>query len=303
MASPHYSTGTMAHANDADFRAWYIALRAMLLDVGWVAAETNLDTATMTRPGASTVAGYEVFYLNDSLHGTAPIYLKLEPGTGTATTTPAVWMTVGIGTDGAGTVASPIKTTRVVCAPTGTATTGTNDRYAVGPLGADGVDGLAWVNFNNPASGSQGFVTFGVFRTCDSNGEPTAEGCVVYHRGTSGGTNPTVQALRCASPAQVFAADTGANFHCIPHGVSSTKVGLAIQPLPHWMPCPTFRPVRGICTYVATLATPEMAYGTPVDFTLFGVSAMKWMPLGPAIGNFGGSSTYGYALAWGPPDA
>jgi hypothetical protein len=98
---------------DAEFRAWGKDMSDALTAVGIpkTGDTGQIDWTTVTRPGTTnTSAGYEIRYLNDSMHGTAPVYIKLEWGTSTVTTTPAVWISTGSITNGAGTLSGDTTT-------------------------------------------------------------------------------------------------------------------------------------------------------------------------------------------------
>lgn len=284
-----FSTGTMAHSDDATFRAWGSAFAAILAAIGLVqTADTGqINWTTVLRPTTNTAAGYEVWRFDDDLQATAPIFLKIEYGTGSSTTAPSIWLTVGVGSDGAGTITNPTKTTRVQASATGTPSASTLERHACH------TDGAAWIVFH---ANSSTLSTLGFFigRTCDTTGAPTAEGCVVYTRPTSTGAVP-VQALRFASPATVFAVSTASFAVCFPHGVTSSLDGTTKQLPNHWMPCPTWRPVFGLIGCL----TSEFTRGTSFPHIPFGLTERTWMPLGdisglgnaPAAGN-------GVALIW-----
>ena len=88
-----------AHGLRSTLHDWFVIGLVQTSDTG------QIDTATVTRPITAITAGYETFRFNDSLQGIAPMFMKLEFGSGDNTpVTPAMWVTVGTGTDGAGTV-------------------------------------------------------------------------------------------------------------------------------------------------------------------------------------------------------
>ncbi len=87
----------------ANFRAWALFLHDLFL-LGWVkTADTGQVTiASMAvTSAAQQVAGYNIFRTNDGL---SPVYVKLEYGSGATNGYPAIWITVGTGTDGAGNI-------------------------------------------------------------------------------------------------------------------------------------------------------------------------------------------------------
>ena len=120
------STNTaIDHTSDAGFRTWVAEIITQLLAVGLTqTADTGqINTASVTRPAINTMAGYAIFRFNDTLHATNPIFLKLQFGTGGSTTTPAMQLQVGRGSNGSGTLTG-LTTANVAClmntAPTST---------------------------------------------------------------------------------------------------------------------------------------------------------------------------------------
>lgn len=98
---------TFKQTTDAEFRAWVVAVKTAWLAAGWTqTADTGqIDTATVLTPsGTNQSRGYIIAQLND---GVSPaVYCKLEFGSGSATTTPALWFTLGLATNGAGTLSA-----------------------------------------------------------------------------------------------------------------------------------------------------------------------------------------------------
>lgn len=105
-------TITFLQTTDAEFRAWVADIIDQLNDIGLTQTSDTgqIDTVTVNRPGATnTQAGYAVFRFNDTQQTNAPIFIKVGFGTGAATTTPSIWITVGKNTDGAGTLSNIIR--------------------------------------------------------------------------------------------------------------------------------------------------------------------------------------------------
>lgn len=99
------------NTSDATFRAWGSALSAALAAVGMVkTADTGqINWATVVKPAAvNTQSGYEVWRFNDALQATAPLYVRIGYGSGSNTLHPSLWFTCGKGSDGAGTITSPL---------------------------------------------------------------------------------------------------------------------------------------------------------------------------------------------------
>ncbi len=101
-------TLTADNSTDAAFRAWGSAISGAIAGLGMVqTADTGqVNWTTVLKPsGSNQVVGYEIWRFADALQATAPIYFKLEYGSNVVgATTPGVRITVGTGSDGAGTI-------------------------------------------------------------------------------------------------------------------------------------------------------------------------------------------------------
>ena len=100
---------------DANFRLWGGGLSNAIQAVGLVrTADTGqINWSTVTRPLAdSAMQGYEIFRFNDTLQSTAPIFLKIEYGSGDyGASCPSFKTTIGKGTDGAGNITGVLHAT------------------------------------------------------------------------------------------------------------------------------------------------------------------------------------------------
>ena len=90
----------------ADFRLWVTNYRAALTAAGFVRTSDTgqIDPTTVALPTSQTVGGYEIWRFNDAAQATYPIFFKLEYGMGYTSGTPGFWLTVGTGSNGAGTI-------------------------------------------------------------------------------------------------------------------------------------------------------------------------------------------------------
>lgn len=112
MTTTTWST-VFTNNSDANFRAWGGGLSTALAAVGMVKTSDTgqINWTTVTAPLASnTQQGYEIWRFNDSLQATAPIFLRIGYGSGSAAATPSLWMTIGKASDGAGTITGVIQT-------------------------------------------------------------------------------------------------------------------------------------------------------------------------------------------------
>ena len=175
MANTSLTNTACDHTSTAGFRAWGLELHNQLASVGLTnTADTGqVNWATVTVPGINTAGGYEIWRFNDTLQGTTPIFLKIEFGTGGTSTYPAVWITVGNGSNGSGTLTG-LTSSRCACgyyqAPLST-TTLYYSRVVYNPT--LGFFGFAWKLGLSMASGAPYNAAF-VFRSCDTTGAATS---------------------------------------------------------------------------------------------------------------------------------
>lgn len=208
-------------ANDTEFRAWGSAFSAALTAVGFPkAADTGqIDWATVAKPGASsTSAGYEIRYLNDSLHATKPCYVKIEFGTGGTSTTPSIWITVASGTNGAGTVSGTTYFARTQHAGNGAPNVGSYPTFVCATEGY-----IACAMQRRGQLSSHPF--WSVARTVDSAGAPTSDGFIVM-------SAPSSSFARTTYLSSSFSDGTG--FCLIPGNISTTLVSGDVQVFRHF---------------------------------------------------------------------
>lgn len=94
-------------SSDAAFRAWTTIISTALATAGFVqTADTGqINLTTVTHPTvANTVGGYQIWRFADSVQSSAPIYFKLEYGVGSSASLAQMWITVGTGSNGSGTL-------------------------------------------------------------------------------------------------------------------------------------------------------------------------------------------------------
>jgi hypothetical protein len=97
-------------AGNAEFRAWAQGIHdglASFADLTQTADTGQINIATANRPAANGVAGYEVWRFNDAMQATMPVFFKLEYGIDNSPTLPQLIITIGKGSNGAGTITTP----------------------------------------------------------------------------------------------------------------------------------------------------------------------------------------------------
>jgi hypothetical protein len=100
---------TIVASNDtaAHFRAWCTFIHNAFL-LGFLAGTDSgqVDLTTVAAPSATqTASGYKIYKTNDGL---TIVYVKVEFGSSSVATYPSIWITVGTGTNGVGTITGTI---------------------------------------------------------------------------------------------------------------------------------------------------------------------------------------------------
>lgn len=108
MATGDFTT-TPSNASDALFRAWGLAIETALTVSGGLikTADTGqIDWDTVLAPTVvSTKKGYIILRFDDALQASAPVFIRMDFGSYTSSASnPAIWITVGTGSDGAGNI-------------------------------------------------------------------------------------------------------------------------------------------------------------------------------------------------------
>jgi hypothetical protein len=288
------------HDSDAVYWEWrdeFITKLGVLVAGGFLAAdETTVVAGAGARPGANTEQSYAVYHLSDSLHGTAPVYIRFGFGTMNGTQTPRIQMTTGTSTNGAGVLGGTCLSAITHCQnqsqTNATADTVRNSYFCA----VAGFLGISW------KQGSSGEGFFFVNRTCDSTGAISATGSLVgWGAGSISGMTKT-QAFRYASTAIAYTAATSVNDTALgmnPQGVTSTLVGSTIQVGLGWTITPAVAPLFGVCGVLNS----EVGAGTTFSVALVGSSARTYIGLTTISGTFSASAMSNanalkYAMLW-----
>jgi hypothetical protein len=209
---------------------------------------------------ANTYKGYEIWAFDDALQATAPVIIRIEYGCGAAATSPAILLTVGVATDGAGTLTGNKTTAYQVKTSTNSATaytcrvSGDTNRVVV----------AMWESSGNAAYA----LYFSVERTHDADGDDNSDGAMVLTFYTG---NPTMRVLLFAS------GETGVetNFGVLVPSTGSGAAGSNIALYPIFLTRGTFlNPSSQTLIHFAANITA----GTPISFTYYG-STKSFMPL------------------------
>lgn len=303
MTIATYST-LIAHNSDAAFRAWGGALSNALQSCGLTkTADTGqIDWNTVMRPGVNGVGGYEIYAFNDALQATAPVFIKIEYGTGGNASYPQIWITVGTGSDGAGTLTGLVSTrTATGSSYVSSVLASTVTAYPTYVCYKDGFLGFLFkvgAAYNaNPSAVS--FVAIG--RSVDDTGAETGEG-VYFLSKTSGNASANPQGIQC-SPALQYLRFTdnkvstrSVNFALIPGDVASSLSGTDFQAFKCYVMTPRMRPLHSVACVLAS----EYAAGTVFDATLVGSTARAYLSCGEGMNYCTAtqSALYSMAMLW-----
>ena len=108
----------LTNSTDANFRIWGSSVDGTFVTCGWVQTSDTgqINWTTVAAPVAiNTSKGYSIFRMNDAMQATKPVFLKIEYGSSPAVVAnPCMWITIGTGSDGAGTITG-ITVARSVC--------------------------------------------------------------------------------------------------------------------------------------------------------------------------------------------
>lgn len=165
-------------------------LKALLTHVP-SAGDINWTTVTWSSISNDVSLGYEVFYINDSLHATKPVYMKFEYGTsggiaGSGISGCQLWVTIGTGWDGSAITGTVFSRTSVYNTGYGT---GDGVATTQGQIYMSNMDGSALTFVAFPTNGAivnsntrhpGGY--FVIERSRDVTGAATGQGIFVQYK-------------------------------------------------------------------------------------------------------------------------
>lgn len=251
----------------------------------------QIDPATTTLPAAGNDAGYEIRYLDDALHATAPVYLRIVYGRTSANDLLRIKLNMGLSTNGAGGITG-LNTGEFDTTWSASILTPT-----IVPSYFCADNGFAWMaymmGYRGTSAGAATMSAWAVMRTVDASGAPTSDGVALYAT-TSTETNPGFR-RRTISRAtnQVFAAER--SYSMVVGALASTETTAGPQVYRHWAPLPLAARLRHIGTYV----DPEISAGAVVSLPVVG-GALDYLALGPNLPKCSVTSTTEHCvlLAW-----
>ncbi len=269
MATKTDSTIIACNDTDAKFRAWSQFIHDVFaLASCWVqTADTGqINLTTVTRPTlTNTAQGYEIWEMDDALQASVPVFAKIEYGSGGNANNPSVWLTIGVGSNGTGTITGILLARTQIFS--GTNNTATTNKC----FGSASTNRITCAMHLDLASAP---FWFAIERTKDSDGADTSSGCIVAYGGTGGtgtksvvlpfgATAPTpesgIQCILSTNNPTAYTGDQGI-------GLMIPMLGVAIQP------------GLNVCL---TMSSDFAAFAQP-SFTLYGATH-TWQHMGGNI--------------------
>lgn len=176
--------------DDATFRTWGSGISAQFAAMGLVqTADTGqINWATVLRPATLTVAGYEIWRFADALQATKPVFIKIEYRIGSVADRPSLILSVGTGSNGAGTLTGQLGAPYTLFATASKAAAG-----ATLPSYCSGSTSRLSMVTNLESAGSAFSFTLLIERPRDSSGVEGGECIVTFF--AYGGTNAQYQLI------------------------------------------------------------------------------------------------------------
>jgi hypothetical protein len=265
-------------------------MNTALAAIGLVqSADTGqIDWLTVARPAINTDAGYEIWYLNDSLHGTKPIYIKLVYGTLGVATRARLRIETGTGSDGSGAITGGHTLTGVSTTASIDYTTDTT--Y---PSYWSFTNGCFFFAHKIGRPGTD-FAFSGVIisRTCDSTGALSDKGFVcAYHNTANSGTTAvsmgtynyvgnswtSTTTILTSGRFGYLPFPLGASTGTDPSGNSTLTISTLVFDVA--------RPINNVLIG----HTGDFAIGNTVSLTPIGATARTYLAIEAALG-FGGTN-------------
>jgi hypothetical protein len=239
-----------------EWRDEFITKLGLLVAGGALAAdETNITPGAGARASTNAEQGYAVYHLDDSLHGTAPVYIRFGFGTASNASCPRIRVTVGTSTNGSGVLGGTALTASLVCNYEGAGVQSSDTARQSYMSGTDGFFGFSWkIGYSTTPE-----AFFGVTRTCDADGVMDARGALCMYFG-SGNTTKGMQALRFAATAAAYTASTSSvDLSFFPqkeNGLIGSDIRLGVG----WSIIPEPTPITGFCTTRLTDFAPGATF-------------------------------------------
>lgn len=289
----HVYSSIFEHTSDATFRAWGSQLAAALSQVGLTQTSDTgqINWTTVTRASANNVAGYEIWRLSGSA-----LYFKIEYGTDTISTYPMLYVTVGTGSNGSGTITGQTNTRNKITQNAAIVSYSVLYKTYL----SCSADHFALVFKDGAAAGGYLYGLVVVGRTVDNTGAATATGFgILRTQGQGGSIAAEALKLQCVRTAATAATRTDStDFVVIPGTPQKSKVGNDLQTYQLFMNMPDVMPFKWA---VAVIYTEIMKLST-VTVASAGATPSKYLSIGKLNASYGLAGFdklfYSIAILW-----
>lgn len=262
----------IAQTTDAEFRTWVAEFIAQLLAVGLTQTSDTgqINTTTVNRAAINTDAGYAVFRFNDTLQGTAPVFIKFFFGSGSAQTVPRLRVQVGTASNGSGTVSG------LGSANTDTLTNNAALVSTVTPYASywcyNATYGALTFNWKLGAQGT-GLprATAVISRSTDSTGATTGDVLITYYY--VGGGNWSIGRSVSYLTSTIYTSGGNADFLLIHYSVTSSLVSGTPQVYKTYYISPRVRPLL----HLTACLDVEISRGTTYTATVVGTTSHTYL--------------------------
>lgn len=190
----------------------------------------TLPSALVHPTVANTKQGYRIYRMADALQAAAPIFMRLDFGSAAGANTPGIWVTIGTGSNGSGTITNLLWNGGASTTPnvfSGASVTQANNSY-----GSADTSRFALGMFCNAATAIT--LLFTLERTKDSSGNASADGLLLCYTSIAGqmgntrylncalGPQPSVETalsyiLTQTNPSQMFAPENAVGVAVVTH--------------------------------------------------------------------------------------
>jgi len=190
----------LVHDTLANFNDWAYEFTTALstigltqtADTGQVAFGSPVPAITLPGIGSPQGGGYQVWRFNDTLQSTYPIFMRFDFGThDTYSACPGIYITVGTGSDGSGTITNP-------CTQTELMPTINPDQNLTRPWYFVYQSGFFAVHCGPQAMSSSwdnmGWFTMMLARSCNAVGAPSGDGLFLTSQHLVTGENTNTEA-------------------------------------------------------------------------------------------------------------
>lgn len=291
MARISFSTA-FNNTNNAGFQAWATEIYDNIIAAGLVQTTDTGQLSTpvsASRPANGAYAGYWIFRFNDSLQGTAPIFIKIEPGRGNSGDTLAIRVNIGTGSNGSGTITGAVLTAQRI----------DNNSFSASsvtpyPSYVNHDEGFFAFGFKSGGTtGGAGMARLIIARTCDDDTTPNASGYWIERI-----TSTAAASVICGTWGGSSLTDNARNWSVVTMGVTNSAVGSDYQVFKCYG---AYRAARIVPQVVVCLAS-ELPVGNQTgDVEIVNGVDRNFLSLGPAGAPCCATSTlltYNYAIQW-----